>query len=133
MRVMQTDLIHSGSIRCEKKADMTAARGQLFPPCVLRAPDGGEFFETLAEGKNCRVERIVSSGQTTPEGQWYDQERDEWVVLLQGRARLAWEDGTQTDLSAGEWLTIPAHARHRVVYTSAEPMCVWLALHFDGK
>ncbi len=95
------------------------------------APGGAELCETLALGAGCRVERIVSTGQTTPEGTWYDQDRDEWVALLTGDAELTWDDGTRTALSPGDWLLIPARARHRVTRTSAVPPCVWIAFHFE--
>lgn len=88
-----------------------------------------ELFEALIPDRGVLIERIVSSGQATPEGEWYDQERDEWVVLLQGNAELAWEDGRRQKLAAGDWLLIPAHERHRVVWTSREPSCIWLAVH----
>jgi cupin 2 domain-containing protein len=63
-----------------------------------------EVFEVLARGENMRVERIISRGHITPDEQWYDQAEDEWVALLQGRATLAWDDGTTTDL----WLAVHA-------------------------
>ena len=76
-----------------------------------------------------RLERIVSTGQSTPPGTWYDQPGDEWVALLAGRATLRFEDGGLVELAPGDWLLIPAHERHRVEATSAEPPCVWLAVH----
>ena len=87
--------------------------------------------EVLIQGNNCRVERIVSTGQTTPAEQWYDQEQDEWVALLTGHAELTWADGSTTPLNPGDWLLIPAHVRHRVNYTSTEPACVWVAFYFS--
>lgn len=92
-------------------------------------PQDEEFFETLASGEGLRIERIISHGHTTAEGQWYDQALDEWVVLLRGEATLEWEDGTQTQLGAGSAVFIAAHQRHRVVATSSDPPCVWLAVH----
>ncbi len=111
---------------------MDLRMGKLFTFEPLKAPDGGEVLEILASGENCAVERIVSAGQVTPEGRWYDQERDEWVALLQGEARLLWDDGAETFMTAGGWILIPAHARHRVIYTSSEPPCLWVAFHFKG-
>ena len=94
------------------------------------APDEPERFETLLTGSGrFRVERILSGGQITPEGEWYDQEQDEWVVLLEGEARLRYADGTEVTLCKGESLFLPKHKRHRVVYTS--PACLWLAVHAD--
>jgi len=87
-----------------------------------------EIFQTLAEGSSV-IERIISNGQTTPEGEWYDQVRDEWVILLQGEATLLFEDSSVINLLTGDYLLINAHQRHRVTYTSNSPPCVWLAIH----
>lgn len=92
-------------------------------------PGDDEFFEVLARGDGVRVERIISHGHTTPEGEWYDQDDTEWVVLVQGEATLEWEDGARSELGAGDAVFIEAHRRHRVVRTSSEPPCVWLAVH----
>ena len=88
-----------------------------------------EKFEQIVLGKNIQIERIVSTGQTTNSGQWYDQELDEWVLLLQGEAELSYIDDTRIKLKAGDYLLIPAHTKHRVEYTSIEPVCIWLAVH----
>ena len=90
-----------------------------------------EVVDLLVERQDLRIERIVSTGQTTPEGHWYDQETDEWVLIVTGAARLRIE-GEQSDreLGEGEWILIPAHCRHRVTWTRAEPPTVWLAVHF---
>ena len=88
-----------------------------------------ELFETLLSGKNILIERIISTGQTTPPEQWYDQERDEWVILLQGEAEIAYSDRTTIKLKAGDYVFIPAHRKHRVEYTSKKPPCIWLAIH----
>lgn len=103
-------------------------RGNLFRRAgpKLRA----ERFETLAAGPGCRIECIVSAGQATPPGRWYDQTRDEWVALLAGSVTLGFEGGREVALGPGDWLLIPAHVRHRVERTSAAPPCVWVAVHF---
>ena len=88
-----------------------------------------EKIEQIVSGKNIQIERIVSTGQTTPSGQWYNQELDEWVILLQGEAELCYADYTKIKLKAGDYLLIPAHTKHRVEYTSIEPVCIWLAVH----
>lgn len=93
--------------------------------------DHEEKFETILLNQGLRIERIISTGQTSPEGFWYDQDRHEWLTLLQGTATLRWEDGRQQELSAGDCLLLRAHQKHRVEYTSAEPPCIWLAVHFD--
>jgi len=89
-----------------------------------------ELFETLQTFSSGKLERIVSHGQVTPAGEWYDQEQAEWLVLLQGEARLSYADGSETHLKSGDTLLIPPHRRHRVSYTSTAPPCIWLALHF---
>lgn len=100
-------------------------------PAALPSPEGPERFETLALGSgSVRVERIVSNGQVTPEGEWYDQDWDEWVVVLEGEARLGYEDGHETLLRRGESLFLPRRLRHRVTYTSSP--CLWLAVHADS-
>ncbi len=91
-----------------------------------------ELLESLVEKDHVLIERIISTGQTTPSGEWYDQERDEWVILLQGEAILSYADGTQVQLKAGDYLFIPAHQKHRVEYTSYNPACIWLAIHLKN-
>ncbi|WP_013325172.1 cupin domain-containing protein [Gloeothece verrucosa] len=95
-------------------------------PAIL--PDE-EYFQTILSNQNLKIERIISRGQTTPEDQWYDQERDEWVILLQGEAELSYQDGSKIRLKGGDYLLIPAHEKHRVDYTSIDPPCIWLAIH----
>jgi cupin 2 domain-containing protein len=89
-----------------------------------------ELFDTLAETGAVRIERIVSRGHVTPAGQWYDQDRHEWVLLLKGAARLAFADGREVALAPGDWLEIPARQRHRVAWTDPAQDTVWLAVHY---
>lgn len=89
-----------------------------------------EIFDTLAGAGSARIERIVSHGQASPADFWYDQAQAEWVMLVQGAARLAFADG-EVDLAPGEWLTIPAHCRHRVAWTAPDQDTVWLAVFYD--
>ncbi len=97
----------------------------------LRFPEDKEVLTTLAEGAACRVERIVSSGQATPPGEWLSGTRRELVVVITGRARLAFEgDEMPLSLGAGDWVDIPAGARHRVDWTDPDQPTVWLAVHF---
>ena len=91
-----------------------------------------ELFEDLIKNKSFRLERIISNGQATPEGEWYDQEQDEWVILLSGSAGLRIEGkDTIINLIPGDYLLIPAHVRHRVEWTDKHVPSIWLALHFD--
>jgi len=91
--------------------------------------DGSEFSEILLHHDNFIVERILSKGQVTPTGQWYDQGNDEWVILLQGEAQLEFSGSEKIILHQGDYLLIPSHTLHRVIYTSSDPGCIWLALH----
>lgn len=94
-------------------------------------PLAAELAEALHARPGLRIERIVSTGQATPEGQWYDQDDDEWVLLVSGAARLLIEgEARERELSPGDWLLLPAHCRHRVTWTRSDPPTVWLAFHF---
>lgn len=89
-----------------------------------------ERFETLLDRPGLRIERIVSTGQASPDGFWYDQPQDEWVVLLSGSAGLRFEGEPEVrTLRPGDWLHIPARMKHRVEWTDAAQPSVWLAAH----
>jgi len=88
-----------------------------------------ELIEAIIPDNGVLIERIISAGQVTPPDVWYDQDRDEWVVLLQGNAKLSWANGKVIEMGRGDWVFIAAHDRHRVEYTSQEPPCIWLAVH----
>jgi cupin 2 domain-containing protein len=106
---------------------VTEAPANLFDAVPVGAAD--EEVVVLAGGSGARVERIVSCGHASEPGFWYDQDRPEWVALLQGEAALEFADGECVRLRPGDYLTIAAHVRHRVAWTSAEPPAVWLAVH----
>ena len=89
-----------------------------------------EAFEDILTRENIRIERILSSGQTSPETGWYDQQENEFVILVQGNAILEFEDGKSAELNAGDYLDIPAHKKHRVAYTSKDPVCIWIAVFY---
>ncbi len=90
-----------------------------------------EDVSTLLETSGARLVRIVSTGQATPEGVWYDQADNEWFVVLRGGAglRVEGEDDVRV-LSAGDYVDIPAGLRHRVEWTDTDEPTVWLALHY---
>ena len=93
-----------------------------------------EIFQEILQRPGVRIERIVSSGQATPTGVWYDQEWDEWVMLLAGSAGLLLEGEDETRLLCpGDYLLLPAHCRHRVVWTDPDLHTVWLAVHFTDS
>ena len=90
-----------------------------------------ELVEELVRRPGARLERIVSRGHRTPDGEWYDQAWDEWVVVLTGRARLRIEgEADEVALGPGDSLLLPAHVRHRVEWTDPAADTVWLAVHF---
>jgi cupin 2 domain-containing protein len=98
----------------------------LFADLPASLPD--EIIETLLEAKNLRIERIVSRGHASPPGFWYDQDRQEFVVLLKGAARLRFEEG-EFEMKPGDYVNILAHRRHRVEWTTPDEPTVWLAIH----
>ena len=100
---------------------------------ALPSEGAGESFTELLRGKNIRIERIVSLGQTSPASGWYDQEENEWVLVLEGAGTILFEDDRQVMLKKGDYLHIPAHARHKVVWTDPDKRTVWLAVHYGAE
>jgi cupin 2 domain-containing protein len=100
----------------------------------MRASAQGEQFTTLLETPGLRVERILSPpGHSTPAGEWFDQDRDEFVLVLQGRGALLIEGHEgEIVLNPGDYLRLPAGVRHRVAWTDAHGPTVWLALHHEA-
>ena len=91
-----------------------------------------ERIEVLLSTSSSRLERIVSHGQSSPEGFWYDQNQAEWVMVMQGNARLAIEgDAKEHTLGPGDSIYLPKHCRHRVTWTDPEQPTIWLALFID--
>lgn len=90
----------------------------------------GELFTTLLENNQLKIERIVSRGHHSAEGYWYDQDQHEWVLLIQGEARIGYPDSPAVSLREGDYLHIPAHRRHRVEWTPPEQDTIWLAIHY---
>jgi cupin 2 domain-containing protein len=92
-----------------------------------------ERIDVLVEGAALRLERIISTGHATPPGEWYDQDRDEWVIVLRGSAGLRFEGELEAHvMHAGDHVVIPAHRRHRVEWTDSREPTVWLAVHYSG-
>jgi len=91
-----------------------------------------ELIETIIETKAVRIERIVSMGHSSPPGFWYDQDRNEFVILLKGSAGLMFEGSDRIMImQTGEYINIPAHQRHRVEWTAPDKHTVWLAIFYD--
>jgi cupin 2 domain-containing protein len=92
-----------------------------------------ERIDVLVSAPGLRVERIVSTGHVTPPGDWYDQDTDEWVVVLRGRARLRIDgEADVRDLHPGDHVLVGAHVRHRVEWTDDAAPTVWLAVHYGA-
>lgn len=89
-----------------------------------------ESVELLLRSESVRVERIISKGNVSPATGWYDQEDDEWVLLLAGAAIIAFENDIDLNLVAGDHIKIPAHTRHKVKWTDPETETIWLAIHY---
>lgn len=89
-----------------------------------------EVFDIIVQGKDVRVERIVSKGHSSPDTGWYDQDQNEWVIVLKGAAILAFERGDEVTLKPGDHVDIPAHEKHRVKWTALDQETIWLAVHY---
>ncbi len=97
------------------------------PECVPN-----ELFEDIITTEHCKIERIVSEGHASPkEGDWYDQEKNEWVMVIRGRAGLRFEGEDEiTVMEPGDHIHIPAHRKHRLEWTASEQKTIWLAVHY---
>ena len=90
-----------------------------------------ELVDVLVDTARVRIERIVSRGQSSPPGFWYEQAEHEWVLLLRGRARLGFDHGArEVELGEGDHLFIPAGRRHRVAWTDPDSETIWVAVFF---
>jgi len=89
-----------------------------------------EVFEQILEAGGVRIERIVSHGHTSPREGWYDQDVDEWVLILRGSGKILYEDGSEFLLCEGEHLHIAAHRKHKVTWTEPAADTIWLAVFF---
>ncbi|MBR6462987.1 cupin domain-containing protein [bacterium] len=88
-----------------------------------------EIGETIVNSDCCRVEKIVSTGQASPDGFWYDQEESEWVLLLRGSATITFEEG-DLKLLPGDHINIPPHRRHRLKETAKDEPTVWICVFY---
>ncbi|MGE0724684.1 MAG: cupin domain-containing protein [Alphaproteobacteria bacterium] len=104
--------------------------GNLLAPAGARG--AGEHVDALLTARGVRLERIVSHGDVSPTGFWYDQEEAEWVALLVGGARLQIEgEASERALGPGDVVYLPARCRHRVTWTDPAAPTIWLALFVD--
>ncbi|SQI40944.1 nif11 domain/cupin domain protein [Leminorella richardii] len=92
-----------------------------------------ETFETVVAQPNVRIERIISTGQSSPPNFWYCQAQSEWVMVVQGCAGLQFDE--QDDvliLRTGDFVNIPAQRKHRVAWTDSSGPTIWLAVHYGN-
>ena len=100
----------------------------IFSKIPKQVPD--ELFQTLLSNKQIKIERIISKDHSSSVNNWYDQIQDEWIILLEGQAKLQFENNTALlNLNPGDYLFIPAHSKHRVHWTDPTITTIWLAIH----
>ena len=90
-------------------------------------PSDQEELSILFQNPCATIERIVSQSYSSPAGFWYDQDEDEWVVVLRGKATLEFEEGQLVYMQEGDYVTISRHVKHRVRQT--DPKTIWLSVH----
>jgi len=89
-----------------------------------------EIIETLVDSPNVKIERIVSKGDKSPEDFWYEQEKNEFVIVLKGEGRILFENGEEISLTPGEYINIQAMKKHRVTFTKEDEETVWLVVFY---
>jgi cupin 2 domain-containing protein len=108
---------------------MKIKSGNLFSNIPLHADD--EIFDTILASDGCKIKRIISRGNQSPPDYWYDQERNEWVMVLKGSAALKFENSKKiVEMMPGDYVYIPSHCKHRVEWTDPEVETIWLAVYF---
>lgn len=91
-----------------------------------------EIIDTIISTKDLKIERIVSQGQCSPDGFWYDQKDNEWVIIIKGKAILEFATQEEIILNEGEYINIPAHKKHRVKWTDPQRKTIWLAIYYTN-
>lgn len=89
-----------------------------------------EITEIILNSKQIRIEKIISKGHYSPDKFWYDQQENEWVLVLKGESRLIFDDDKIVELTTGDYINIPAHKKHRVDWTTPETETIWLAVFY---
>lgn len=108
---------------------MTVDIKNVFSGIKKQSPD--EIIETIIKTNQFKIERIISGGESTEKGKWYDQTADEWVILLKGSAGLLFEGNNEiVTMKPGDHVNIPARQKHRVEWTDANEETIWLAVHY---
>jgi len=89
-----------------------------------------EVFDLLAQSSTVKIERIISRGHSSPETGWFDQGKNEWIILMKGEAIICFEDMKEINLKTGDYINIPAHEKHKVKWTAPGTETVWLAIFY---
>lgn len=89
-----------------------------------------ELFEPFVQNENIKIERIISKGHSSPKEGWLEQDKNEWVIVLKGDAKVLLENKEPLNLIAGSYIVIPAFTKHKVVWTNPDIETVWLAVHY---
>ena len=97
---------------------------------AIPADISSEIFQDLVKSPNVRIERILSKGHISPDFGWYDQDESEWVMVMEGKATIAFEDGRSVSLSKGDHLNIPPHCKHKVSWSDPHCVTIWLAVFY---
>ena len=101
----------------------------IFSGLQEQTPD--EILETILQTHQFKIERIISRDHSTTQGEWYDQDKNEWVLVLKGNAGLRFEDYNEVlVMKPGDYINIRAHQKHRVEWTDPEEETIWLAVHY---
>ena len=110
-----------------------------------------EIIKILFKNENVKIEKIISTGQTTD---WQESNKNEFVILVQGNAEIEYYDNRicedkkfktnenimknlnntndmKLQLGKGDIILIKKGERHRVSYTSKNPCCIWICIFFD--
>ncbi len=115
----------------DKRPGRKISTGNIFRAIPSAIPE--EITEAIVMSGAVKIERIVSRGQSSPDGFWYDAEDNEWVIVLKGKASLRMASQKEAViLQPGDYLFIPRHCRHRVEWTIPEEDTVWLAVHYPA-
>ena len=89
-----------------------------------------EIFEDILSSDKLKIQRIISDGHSSPKTGWYDQDDNEWVILLKGEAILSFEKSDDVRLKSGDYINILAHTKHKVSWTTPDRETIWLAVHY---
>ena len=89
-----------------------------------------EIFENLVHSDHIKIERILSKGHSSPASGWYDQDENEWILVLKGSGVVVFDDGNKVTLKKGDYLNIPARKKHKVSWTDPKTVTVWLAIFY---